>query len=135
MNLQEQIDRMQEMMGLVNEGLKDTSWEDDNGNKVTLIDLLNVIKDIPVTRVPLTKIKPHLLTWDGDKKEDKKIEKADLRYPILIFINDKGKFLTIIDGHHRAHKAIKKGLKNIKVKLIPINSLPKEMKKVFKDIK
>jgi hypothetical protein len=60
-----------------------------------------------------------------------KIEKADLQYPILIFVDDDGKFISIIDGHHRAQKAVRHKLKTIKAKIIPINSLPKNFKKVF----
>ena len=116
--------------GEQNEGLHDTSWEND-GQKITLIDLLDVTEDIPVKKLSVKKLKPHLLTWDGDEEEIKKIEKADLKYPILIFVNDKGGFISIIDGHHRAQKAVKKGLRTIKGKLIPINSLPNKMKKVF----
>ena len=41
MNLQEQISRIKEVMGVVNEGLHDTSWENDKGDKITLMDLLN----------------------------------------------------------------------------------------------
>jgi len=39
--------------------------------------------------------------------------------------------ISIIDGHHRAQKAVKKGMDHIKAKLIKINSLPKNIKKVF----
>ena len=134
MNLQENIQRIREMMGVINEGLHDTSWENDEGDKITLTDLLNVTKDIPVKKISLNKIKSKLLTWDDDEDEVKKIESADLQYPILIFVNDEGKFISIIDGHHRAQKAVRHKLKTIKAKLIPINSLPKDMRKVFKHI-
>jgi hypothetical protein len=92
---------------------------------------LNATQDIPVKRVSVKKLVPHLLTWDGDEEEVKKIEKADLRYPILIFVDDDGKFISIIDGHHRAQKAVRNGLKTIKAKQIPISQLPKKIKKVF----
>jgi hypothetical protein len=115
----------------IEEGLHDTSWENDEGDKVTLIDLLDATEDIPVKNIPVDKIKSKLLTWDDDDKEVAKIEKADLQYPILIFVDDDGKFISIIDGHHRAQKAVRKKLKTIKAKLIPINSLPKNFKKVF----
>ena len=115
----------------IEEGLHDTSWENDEGDKVTLIDLLDTTEDIPVKNIPVDKIKSKLLTWDDDDKEVAKIEKADLQYPILIFVDDDGKFISIIDGHHRAQKAVRKKLKTIKAKLIPINSLPKNFKKVF----
>lgn len=114
------------------EGLHDTSWENDEGDKITLIDLLNATEDIPVKEISLNKIKSKLLTWDGNDEEIAKIEKADLQYPILIFVGDNNKFISIIDGHHRAHKALRKGLKKIKAKIIPINSLPKNIRKVFK---
>ena len=122
-------------MGVISEGLHDTSWENDEGNKITLMDLLNATEDLPVEKISVEELKPHLLSWDGDDEEVKKIESADLQYPILIFVNDEGEFITIIDGHHRAQKAARKGLETIKAKIIPINSLPKNIRRVFKHIK
>jgi hypothetical protein len=113
------------------EGLHDTSWQNDEGDKVTLIDLLNATEDIPVERVSVEELKPYLLTWDGDEEEIIKIDSADLQYPILIFVDNDGEFISIIDGHHRAQKAVRKELKTIKAKVIPINDLPKDMRKVF----
>jgi len=112
------------------EGLHDTSWENE-GEKITLIDLLNATDNIPVKNVSVEKLKPHLLSWNNDDEEIRKIESADLKYPILIFVEDDGEFISIIDGHHRAHKAIRKGLETIKAKIIPINILPKKIRKVF----
>ena len=60
-----------------------------------------------------------------------KIDSADLQYPILIFVDNDGEFISIIDGHHRAQKAVRKGLETIKAKVIPINDLPKDIRKVF----
>lgn len=134
MNLQENILRIKEVMGILNEGLHDTSWENEEGDKITLIDLLNATEDIPVSEISVEELKQHLLTWDGDENEIKKIESADLQYPILIFINDDGEFVSIIDGHHRAQKAVRKGLDRIKAKVISINSLPKEIRRVFKHL-
>ena len=114
-----------------NEGLHDTSWENDEGDKITLMDLLNATEDIPVQKISVEQLKSHLLSWDGDEEEIKKIEKSDLQYPILIFVEDDGSFISIIDGHHRAQKAVRKGLDTIKAKIIPINSLPKNIRKVF----
>ena len=130
MNLQENIQRIREMMGVINEGLHDTSWENE-GDKVTLIELLNATKDIPVKKISVNKIKSKLLTWGDDEKEIDKIEKSNLKYPILIFVDDNNKFISIIDGHHRGQKAVRHKLKTIKAKIIPINSLPKNFKKVF----
>lgn len=126
------IDLLEDKKEEMTEGLHDTSWENDEGDKITLIDLLNTTEDIPVKEISLDKIKTKLLTWDGNEEEVAKIEKANLRYPILIFVDDNNKFISIIDGHHRAHKALRKGLKKINAKIIPINSLPKNIRKVFK---
>ena len=131
MNLQENIQRIKSMMGVINEGLHDTSWQNDEGDKITLMDLLNVTEDIPVEEISVEELKPHLLTWDGDEDEVKKIDSADLQYPILIFVDNDGEFISIIDGHHRAQKAVRKELETIKAKVIPINSLPKDIRKVF----
>ena len=131
MNLQENIHRIKEVMGVINEGLHDTSWANDEGEKITLMDLLNATEDIPVEKISVEELKPHLLTWDGDEEEIIKIDSADLQYPILIFVDDNNKFISIIDGHHRGQKAVRHKLKTIKAKLIPINSLPKDIKKVF----
>ena len=133
MNLQENISRIKEVMGL-NEGLHDTSWQNEEGDKITLIDLLNATDHIPVRNIEVKNLKHMLLTWNHDNSEVRKIDMADLQYPILIFVNIKGDILSIIDGHHRVQKAIKQGLDTIKGKLIPINSLPKDMRKVFKHI-
>jgi hypothetical protein len=134
MNLQEQTNRIKQMMGVINEGLHDTSWENDEGDKITLMDLLNATEDIPVRNISVEELKPHLLSWDGDEEEVKKIESSDLQYPILIFVDDDGGFLSLIDGHHRAQKAARRGLETIKAKVIPINSLPKDIRRVFKHI-
>jgi hypothetical protein len=133
MNLQESIYRIKQMMGL-NEGLHDTSWEDDKGNKVTLLDLLKATDHLPVQRISVERLKDKLLTWDGDNSEINKIDMADLEYPILIFVDDEGNILSIIDGHHRVHKAIRRGLETIKCKLIPINSLPDNIRVIFNHI-
>jgi len=132
MRLQEEINKIKKMMGLIDEGLHDTSWQNEEGDKITLLDLLNATEDLPVLEIPVEGLKPHLLTWDGDEDEVRKIESADLQYPILIFVNDNGEFISIIDGHHRAQKAVRKGLEIIKAKIIPINSLPKDIRRVFK---
>lgn len=133
MNLQENISRIKEVMGL-NEGLHDTSWQNEEGDRITLLDLLNATNHIPVKHIEVERLKHMLLTWDHDNSEVQKIDMADLQYPILIFVNDEGDILSIIDGHHRVQKVIRRGLDTIKCKLIPINSLPKDIRKVFKHI-
>lgn len=118
----------------VNEDLHNTFWENDEGDKITLIDLLDFTQDVPIKEISVDDLKQHLLTWDGNNDEIDKIEKSNLEYPILIFVNDNGKLISIIDGHHRIHKALKMGLEKISAKLISINSLPNHIRKVFSHI-
>ena len=131
MNLQEQTYRIKQIMNIIDEGLNDTSWSNKDGDKITLKDLLKATEDIPVKNFSVKKLKKHLLTWENDDNEISKIDKADLKYPILVFVNDKGSIITIIDGHHRIHKAIRNKMKTIKAKLIPLNNLPNRIRKIF----
>jgi len=80
-SLQENINRIKEVMGLITEGLHDTSWENDEGDKITLMDLLNATEDIPVQEISVEELKPYLLSWDGDEEENRKIDKADFTIP------------------------------------------------------
>lgn len=118
----------------MNEGLDDTSWMDDEGNKVTLRDLLTISENIPVVDFPVEYLKPYLLDWGGDPEEMIKVKKADLQYPILIFVDNEGNIISIIDGHHRARKAIMLGREFINAKLIPLSSLPDDIGGVFKHL-
>jgi hypothetical protein len=131
MNLHEQISRIKEVMGVVNEELHDTSWQNEKGDTITLIDLLNATEEIPVQEISVEELKPYLLSWNDNPEEIVKIEKSDLQYPILIFVTSNGEFISIIDGHHRAQKAARKGLETIKAKVINIDTLPKHIRKVF----
>lgn len=110
--------------------LYNTFWENEE-NKITLFDLLNISSNFSEKDVSLELLKSHLLSWE-DVEENSKIEFVNLDYPILILVDNKEKILSILDGHHRTHKAIKSGLKTIKAKLITINSLPPEFKSIFK---
>jgi hypothetical protein len=122
------------MRNLIRKILKegfDDSWESE-GKKITLRELLDVTKDIPVINVPTSKLKNIVLNWEGNSEEIEKIEVSDLQYPILIFVDDNNKIKCIIDGNHRVQKALKHGLKTIKTKLIKFSELPEDFKQVFK---
>lgn len=109
--------------------LHNTFWENKE-NKITLFDLLNISSNLREKDISLELLKSHLLSW-ADVEEISKLKSVDLQYPILILVDDKQQILSILDGHHRIHKAIKSRLKTIKAKLITINSLPPEFKNIF----
>jgi hypothetical protein len=61
-NLQENIHR-------IKEGLHDTSWENEEGDKITLMDLLNATEDIPVERVSVEELKRQEEMKEGELTE------------------------------------------------------------------
>ena len=110
-------------------GLND-SWSD--GKKtVTLRELLNIIKDVPIQEIPINKLSDIVLNWENSK-EQKKIENAKLKYPPIIIINNDDIISYILDGNHRIQKALQNDLLNIKVKLIKIKDLPIDFQEVLK---
>ena len=111
---------------LLREGLEDTYW-DNNGSKTTLTDLLDATSDIPVKDIPIEDLKPHIIP----SEDLVRIDKSNLKYPILVFINNNGNIISVIDGWHRIQKAINNKLDTIKGKMIPINSLPPSIQKTF----
>ena len=112
------------------EGLEDTSWE-DNGKKITLQQLLDVIKHYPVVQAPIEKVKKISLTLRSGGIEPDRVTNADIKYPIIIVVDDSGNYKSILDGNHRANKAIQNGSETIPAKLVNIKKLPPEFQDVL----
>ena len=112
------------------EGLEDTSWE-DNGKKITLQQLLDVIKNYPVVQAPIEKVEKISLTPRSGGIEPDRVNNADIKYPIIIVVDDSGNYKSILDGNHRANKAIQNGSKTIPAKLVNIKKLPPEFQDVL----
>lgn len=100
-----------------------------NNVTVTLKQILDLTKSIPVQNIPIQILKNKLLEWD-DINEYKK--SVNLKYPVLIIVNNDNDILYILDGHHRIHKAINKNLTVIKAKLIKLRDLPENFQYVLK---
>ena len=100
------------MLMLVNDW-EQTFWEDDQGNRTTIQEVLEVLRDEPVISLEVASL-THLrrTTTEPDRKE-----KADLSFPIVVTAKD-GKFQSILDGNHRLQKAIDKGVTHISAKIL-----------------
>jgi len=122
-----------DLLLLKNEGGADTAWEDDEGNKVTLQDILNLTKNIPQEDYPTEKLAKIVLNWDDNPEEIERINQVEVskQYPILIMVNEKGKIQWILDGNHRAQKALQSKLKTIPAKLIKPSNLDDKAKKIL----
>jgi len=119
----------------INENWQDTSWENEKGQKITLPQLLDIIKNYPTIQAPIEKIKKIVIKKDSGGIESDRLSVADFKYPIIIIIDDNGDYKYIIDGNHRANKAIGAKLKSIPAKLVNVKKLPQEFQDVLSEVK
>jgi hypothetical protein len=120
--------------GLKENSLEDTSWTNDK-KKITLQQLLDAIKDYPIVQAPTEKIEKIIIKKNSGGIESNRLSAADIKYPIIIIVYDNGNYRYILDGNHRANKAIDAGLKSIPAKLVNIKKLPQEFQDVLSEAK
>ena len=118
---------------MVNEGGADTAWEDEEGNKVTLQDILDMTKNVPQKDYPTEKLAKVVLNWDDNPEEVERIDQVEVskQYPILIMVGEDEKIKWILDGNHRAQKALRSKAETIPAKLIKPSMLNAKAKKVL----
>ena len=117
------------------EDWQDTSWTGEKGQKVTLPQLLNAIKDYPIIQSPIEKIEKVIIKKDSGGIELDRLSAADFKYPVIIIVDDNSNYKYILDGNHRANRAIDAGLKSIPAKLVNIKKLPQEFQDVLGEAK
>ena len=129
--LKEQLLRTKELMGIINENWRDTSWEDDDG-KITIGDITDYIGN-DIRNISVSDLENKL----GDNvssvtQGEERIMKADLQYPIILVQKD-GEFSYVLDGNHRLAKAIMTGEKYIKSKVLYLDdkNTPEEFKRLL----
>ena len=118
---------------MLNEKGADTAWEDEEGNRVTLQDILDMTKNVPQKDYPTEKLAKVVLDWDDNPEEVERIEQVEVskQYPILIMVDEAGKIQWILDGNHRAQKALRSKAETIPAKLIKPSMLDAKAKKVL----
>lgn len=111
----------------------DTAWEDDEGDKITLQDILDMTKNVPQKDYPTEKLAKVVLNWDDNPEEVERVGQVEIskQYPILIMVDEAGKIQWILDGNHRAQKALRAKAKTIPAKLIKPSMLDAKSKKVL----
>ena len=117
---------------VIDEQGEDTSWSRDE-DTVTLQDILDLTKNIPTTQYPTEKLAKIVLNWDNNPEEIERISQVEIseQYPILIMVDEKGKLQWILDGNHRAQKALRSQAKTIPAKLIKPSNLSPIAKQVL----
>ena len=91
-----------------------TFWEDGD-LKVTLKQVLKYLEqtDYPIVSLKLSKVKPLILDQPYERGEHKeRVALANLSTPIIVIKHGK-KYKSILDGNHRAYKAVKTKAKTI----------------------
>jgi len=116
----------------INEGdWKDTAWEDDDG-KITIGDIVDYIGD-NVRNISVSDLQNKLRSQlDRVTKDEERIMKADLQYPIILVQKD-GEFSYVLDGNHRLQKAIMTGEEYIKAKVLYLDdkNTPEDFKRLL----
>ena len=88
-------------------------------------------QNIKTKTVSLNKIKPLIIEQDYCGESKNRVNNANLNYPIII-VKQMGKYKSILDGNHRAFKAL--NLKKRKIKARELNLDSKETPQIFKDL-
>ena len=116
----------------IDEQGEDTYWSDDE-DKITLQDILELTKDVKIINLPTKKIANIVLNWDNNPEEIERISQVEVssQYPILIMVDEYDKIKWILDGNHRAQKALRSNLETIPAKLIRPSNLNLKSKKIF----
>ena len=107
----------------------DTYWEDGD-LKVTITEVLKYLDDIdePVEDVSTDNLKSMLIAADRD---DKRVQAADLKYPVIIVVGMNGKYKSILDGNHRVDKAIRNDIPTVKVRHLHLQVAPKKYQELL----
>lgn len=114
-------------------GGADTSWIGADDEKITLQDILDLTKNIKVVNYPTQKLAKVVLDWDNNPEEIERISQVTVssQYPILIMVDEQNKIQWILDGNHRAQKALRSKAETIPAKLIKPSDLNAKAKKIL----
>lgn len=111
-----------------------TFWRSESGNKnITLAQLIEELdrQNVTTKAVSLDKIKPLIIEQDYCGESRDRVNNANLTYPIII-VKHMGEYKSILDGNHRAFKAL--NLKQTKIKVRELDLDSKETPQIFKDL-
>jgi len=110
----------------------DTYWQDGD-TKVTIKDVIKHLDAIkaPVKEVSIEKIKPIIIDQDYQGAAKERVQRADLKYPLIVAVS-KGRYKSILDGNHRAFKALANNIDTIKVREVDLDA--KDTPQVYKNL-
>ena len=111
----------------------DTYWKDGDVT-VTIKDVIKYLDSVnaPVKEVSIDQIKPIIINQDYKGAAKERVDRADLRYPLIVVVQG-GKYKSILDGNHRAFKALRDNIPAVKVREVDLDSedVPESYKHLF----
>lgn len=118
---------------MLDESGEDTSWTDEEGDTLTLQDILQATQHLPTNNYPTEKLARVVLNWDDNPEEIERVSQVEVskQYPILIMVDESGNIKWILDGNHRAQKALRSNSKTIPAKLIKSSDLDNRARKIL----
>ena len=78
-------------------------WEDNEGNKITLQDILDMIKNIPQKDYPTKELVNIVLNWDNNPHEIERIEQIT-KHDVIAFLTNVAKYVG--DESRFIHKGL-----------------------------
>ena len=120
-----------------NNHYKGTSWIDTiDGEEVTITiqELENYLDsiDAPIVDIPVDDLFNMCTHKDKtDMGTLDRSEKSDLSFPIIVAKGLDGKWVRVLDGHHRLLKAHNKGESMVRARVLDLKFAPKNYQRMF----
>lgn len=126
------------ILEVINEGWQDTSWNLENGEKVTIGEINDYLGNETIDVDPV-EVKNQVLKARGKERlpvgpgitSQERVDAADLSFPIIIVKKD-GEYTEVLDGNHRLQKAVDHE-KPLKAKILDLDNpeTPEKYKELF----
>jgi hypothetical protein len=110
----------------------DTYWQHGDA-KVTIKDVMRHLDAIkaPVKQVSMVKLKPIIIDQDYAGAAKERVHRANLQYPIIVVVS-KGEYKSILDGNHRAFKALANDVDAMQVRELHLDA--KDTPQMYRDL-
>jgi len=123
---------------VVNEGWRDTSWQAEGGENITIGEISDYLGSETVDVDPV-KVKDQVNQSRGKERlpvgpgitSQERVDAADLSFPIIAAMKG-GKYTMVLDGNHRLQKAVDHE-KSLTAKILDLDDpeTPKKYKDLF----
>lgn len=100
------------------EAWKNTSWDNEEGEKVTIDEILEYLEQQPATELNVQELLAQLPPLP--KREPERVKNANLEHPIIV-IKREGQIRWVLDGNHRLQRATDENRENIKAKILDLD--------------